>query len=426
MLPLTAGAELPGPAATQEARRVALAALAASGWPSRKREPWRYTDLEPLARAGLELMPAAAGGADVAAAEQMLESLTAAPRNRVLVLLDGQRVAGLGATAIESLELSAPESRWSSFAAGFAHQAPATRYPLAALNTAYTQQGLWVRVPAGTILAEPVHIVVMGSTRAALAAQPRIVIDVEESARITLVQHFVDMAPGTTGWVNGVTQIRQAPSSIVELYRLQRHDASRTHTSLLSAQLAADAELSAFYLDLGGNLVRNDVEVTLAGRGARAELIGLFLAGAGQHIDNHTTIDHAAGETRSAEQFRGIVGNRGHGVFNGKVIVRPGSQRIDATQSSDNLLLGEHAEIDTKPELEIYANDVKCSHGATVGELDIDQLFYLRSRGLDAAAARDLLTTAFAAVIVERLRDESVRTLAQDLVTERLRALGHD
>ncbi len=163
--------------------------------------------------------------------------------------------------------------------------------------------------------------------------------------------------------------------------------------------------------------MRNDVQVGLRGVGARTELFGLFVAGEGQHIDNHTTIRHAAGQTQSRENFRGVVGNRGRGVFNGKVIVEPGCQRIDAEQRNDNLLLGEQAEVDTKPELEIYANDVKCSHGSTVGDLDAEQLFYLQTRGLSAADARSVLTTAFAATIIDHIRDETLRAQALERVT---------
>jgi Fe-S cluster assembly protein SufD len=246
------------------------------------------------------------------------------------------------------------------------------------------------------------------------------VIEVQERAQATLVQHFVDCAGAAPGWTNAVTQLALAAGSRLTLYRFQAHDEQRTHTSLLTAELAEQAELTVGYFDLGGRLVRNDVAIALQGAAARTDLSGVFLTGAGQHIDNHTTIRHAAGETVSRESFRGIVGEHGRGVFNGRVVVESGCQRIDAQQSSDNLLLGEHAEIDTKPELEIYANDVKCSHGSTVGELDDEQLFYLTTRGLSRGEARRLLTTAFAAVILERIGLDGLRNQATERVTARL------
>ena len=421
-IPLTAGATLPGPDATRAARLEALAALDAAGWPTRRRELWRYTNLEPLAADGFEL---AAGTADEATLETvrvLLGQPTFGARARQLVLLDGQRVASLGASAIDGIEITAPEERWSEFVQVFAKPIAATQHPLAALNTAFGRHGLWLKIRAGVVLDLPIHLVVVGS-RARHAAQPRIVIEAEPGARATFVQHFVDSDTDAQGWANCVTQLRQAPGSRIALYRLQRHGSGAVHTSLLAAELAAGAELTAGYFDLGARLVRNDVAITLAGADARTELFGLLLAGAGQHVDDHTLIRHAAGATVSVENFRGIIGGRGRGVFNGKVVVDPGCQRIDARQNNDNLLLGDHAEIDTKPELEIYANDVKCTHGSTVGELDAEQLFYLRARGLDAASARRVLTTAFATAVVEQIADEQVRTETLAEVTARLATL---
>ena len=420
VLPSLADRPLPGEGATWPRRRTALAELAAAGWPQRRRERWRYTDLEPLAQAGFDVAPAAPGDAELQAAGTMLASLTGtAPR---LVFVDGhfsRDLSGPLPSGIEALDLDA---QWGEFDSRWAGNIATTEHPLAALNTAFNQRGLWVRVHAGTELLQPVHIVHIGSNRQQLAAQPRVVLEIGEGARITLIEQIVDAGAGS-GWLNAVAQVRLGARSHLDLYRLQQHGTSQAHTSLLAAELAADAELRVGYVDLGGRLVRNDVDIALRERGARVELFGLFVAGAGQHLDNHTTIVHAAPETRSDEAFRGIIGDRGRGVFNGKVVVRPKAQRIDARQSNDNLLLGAHAEIDTKPELEIYADDVKCSHGTTVGELDADHLFYLRARGIDADDARQMLTTAFAASVLERVRDEPWRAHLLALVTARLGTL---
>lgn len=418
-IPLTAGREPPGPEPTRRARLAALAELTAAGWPSRRREAWRYTDLEPLADAALDLAPVAADASVIDSVRQLLAAPAFGDPSRQLVLLDGRRVPGLGTERIAGIEVSDPETQWGTFETQFARAIATQSYPLAALNTAFMERGLWLKIPAG-VAGAPIHIVVVGSAGAQLAAQPRIVIEAAEGAQATVVQHFVDCAQHSPGWTNCVTQVKQSPASQLELHRFQQHAEGHAHTSLLTAELAADASLTVGYFDLGGRLVRNDIHVDLRGVGARTDLIGLFLAGAGQHVDNHTTISHAASETRSREIFRGIAGNRGRGVFNGKVIVEPKCQRIDAEQRNDNLLLGDQAEIDTKPELEIYANDVKCSHGATVGELDAEQLFYLRARGLDAAEARRVLTTAFATTVIAHIRDENLRAQALEHVTARL------
>jgi Fe-S cluster assembly protein SufD len=421
-IPLTAGAAVPGPAATRGARLDALAALGAAGWPTRRREEWRYTDLEPLAAAGYELAPPPPSDTALEAARRLLRAPEFGALPRRLVLLDGQRSADLGATSIDDVEVIDLEEHWGEFVRQFAKPLGATQYPLAALNTAFGRHGLWLRVPARTTVAAPIHLVIVGS-RSQLAAQPRIVIEAEAGAQATFVQHFVDCDPESQGWANSVTQLKQAEGSRVALYRLQRHAPGAVHTSLLAAELAASAELTAGYFDLGGRLVRNDIAINLGGLDARTTLFGLLLAGTGQHIDDHTVIRHAAGATVSDENFRAIIGERARGVFNGKVIVDAGCQRIDARQRNDNLLLGGQAEIDTRPQLEIYANDVKCSHGSTVGELDPEQLFYLRARGLDLAMARRLLTTAFATTIVEQIADERLRGQTLEHVTARLATL---
>ncbi len=318
------------------------------------------------------------------------------------------------------VEVTSSRGRWSEFVASFAKPIGAAEYPLAALNTAFARDGLWIRVPAGAAVRTPIHLVLIGSARERIAAQPRIVIEAEPGSQATFVQHFLDCGAESRGWHNSVTQLKQAAGSRLSFYRIQRHARGVAHTSLLSAELGESAELSAGYFDLGGRLVRNDVAIVLRGARARTDLFGLLLAGVGQHIDDHTVIRHAAGETVSSENVRAIIGERGRGVFNGKVVVEPGCQRIDARQRNDNLLLGEHAEIDAKPELEIHANDVKCSHGSTVGELDAEQLFYLRARGLLPADARRLLTTAFATTVVEQIADVEIRSGALAHVTARL------
>jgi Fe-S cluster assembly protein SufD len=421
-IPLTASATVPGPEPTRAARLDALASLDAAGWPTRRREHWRYTDLEPLAAAGFELAASTATAGKLADVRRLLDDPAYGESSRQLVLLDGRRVAGLGASTIADIDVTDPEERWSDFVRLFAKPISAAQHPLAALNTAFGRHGLWLRFPAGIALSAPIHLVIVGS-RPQLAAQPRIVLEVEAGAQATIVQHFIDCDSDTQGWTNSVTQLKQAEGSRIALYRMQCQSLGAVHTSLLTAELAAGAELTAGYFDFGARLVRNDIAVTLSGPAARTELFGLLLAGAGQHVDDHTLIRHAAGATVSTENFRGIIGERGRGVFNGKVIVEPGCQKIDARQNNDNLLLGEHAEIDTKPELEIYANDVKCSHGSTVGELDAEQLFYLRARGLDLAMARRLLTTAFATTVVEQIADESLRTRVLEQVTARLGTL---
>lgn len=402
-------------------RDEALASFEAVGFPTRKHEDWRYTDLKLLRNSDFDLVPAVPDAEQRAQVEALIDTAGLGSRGDPrLVLIDGHVAAALsrssGTAGVDIIPLAGdgPELR------RHVEEGAAAPHPLAALNAAFAEHGAIVRLASGVTAPLPVHIVFVGTGTERRAPQPRVVVELGEDANVTIVQHFVDLESAGAGWINLVTDVVQQRGSQLKLYRLQEHAPTQHHTSLLRASLAQDAALEAGYIDLGGQLVRNDIDVALSARGARAELYGLSLASAGQHSDNHVRIDHSAPDTASRASFRTIVGEHGHGVFNGKVIVRPGAQNIDAEQNSDNLLLSDRAEIDTKPELEIYSDAVKCSHGATIGELDEEQLFYLRSRGIDESTARGLLMFAFANVTLRRFPLQSLRERAALRVAGRL------
>ena len=416
-------AALPGSAASRDVRATALAELGATGLPTPRREDWRYTDLKPLVDAELDFAPRRPDTTAIAAADRALAEHGVAAGAPRLVFVDGHLVRQLGSvdpsSGIEVRDLDAyllqPEAIRGARVSTAAH-------PLAALNTAYAQSGAWLRVADDARIAAPLAIVLIASGAQKLVAQPRLVVDIGRGADVTIVQHVLDAAD-SDGWLNVVTDIALAEDSKLSFYRVQEHGYSHAHTSLLAVDLAARASASLGLIDLGGRLVRNDIDVKLRAPGAALDLYGLLLAGEGQHVDDHTRIDHIAPETRSTEAFRAVIGRRGRGVFNGKVVVHRGARGIDARQTSDNLLLSDQAEIDTKPELEIYSDDVKCSHGSTVGELDAEQLFYLRSRGIDEAHAREILTTAFAATVLELIALPEIRASIADRIGGRLREL---
>jgi Fe-S cluster assembly protein SufD len=411
-----AAAVAPGP--ELELRHAALARFKAQGFPTRRQEEWKYTDLKPIAEGAFDLAPAAPDEARHAAAAERIAAAVPALGGPRLVFVDGHLVPELSSPAAELpvvLEPLAEHPEGTGVLAADAGEA----HVLAALNAAFMLRGSYLRVPPGTRVDAPLAMIFVAGPASGVAPQPRVRIDLAANAELTVVQQFVD-AGDPASWVNLVTETRQAAGSRLRLYRLQEHGAAQCHTSLLDARLERDARLSAVYVDLGGRLVRNDLDIKLDEPGAEAEIEGLFFAQSGQHIDDHLHVDHRAPHTRSIASFRGIAAAKGRGVFNGKVIVREGAQQIDARQSSDNLVLDRSAEIDTKPELEIYADDVKCAHGATVGELDEKQLFYLRARGVAEDAARALLTFAFANRVIERigltsLRDHVARRVARFL-----------
>jgi Fe-S cluster assembly protein SufD len=414
-------AALPGSAASRDMRATALAELEATGLPTPRREDWRYTDLKPLVDAELDFAPGKPDQATLQRAavnaldNQGVES--GAPR---LVFVDGHLVPWIGSSSDLGVEVRDLDEYWQQPTR--ASRISTAAHPLAALNTAYTQSGAWLRVADGARVKE-LSIFLVSSGAQKVVAQPRFVIEIGRGAEITIVQHVLDAADAD-GWLNVVTDIALAEGSKLSLYRIQEHGHRHAHTSLLAVDLAARSTASLGLFDLGGRLVRNDIDLKLREPGAALDLYGLLLAGEGQHLDDHTRIDHIAPDTRSTEAFRGVIGRRGRGVFNGKVVVHRGARGIDARQTSDNLLLSDQAEIDTKPELEIYSDDVKCSHGSTVGELDAEHLFYLRSRGVDEAHAREILTTAFATTVLERIATPEIRERVAGKVAARLRTLA--
>lgn len=380
--------------------------FASTGFPTRRDENWRYTDLKRIADAGyaLEAPSPTDSVSDRVAALLEAKGLGREGRRRC-VFIDGHLSSRLSTLdGIDGMTIGSLQANWDALDRPRAGGGP---HPLAALNTAFAEHGLVVSVADGVRPDAELELVFVGADSPDVAPQPRIVVELGANAGLRIVEHFIDLGP-CAAWLNLVTDVTVGPGSSLELLRLQEHAEQRIQTSLLRAQLARDASLIASAVDLGGQLVRNDFDVQLTEPGASVEILGVFLASAGQHVDNHLSVEHRAPHTRSREAFRGIVGEGGHGVFNGKVVVHPDAQQVDAQQSSDNLLLSENAEIDTKPELEIHADDVKCSHGATIGELDERQLFYLCSRGLDATAARSLLTFAFANTILERIGREEI------------------
>jgi Fe-S cluster assembly protein SufD len=384
--------ELPGGAAVAAAREAAFATFARQGFPTRKLEAWHYTDLKRIADTELELFPSAPGAADPA---EWLSASGIDSDAAALVFVDGFLVGDFAADKLgggvdvsslaESLEKLGPIMAADQLQS----------HPLAALNVAFACHGARIGVSAGTEVDVPLHLLFVSQSTRPQACQPQILIDVGANARAEVNIHFVGGADHSS-WVNAVTRIALAKGAQLTIQRTQDYGPAQTHTELTDARLAADAALSVNMVDVGGALVRNDLHVRLAEPGASCELTGLLLCSADQHVDNFINVDHLAAHTTSEQRFRSIIGDRGRGVFRGKVSVHKGTHAISADQSSDNLLLAETAEINTKPELEIYADDVKCSHGATVGELDDSHLFYLRSRGIPEPVARGLLTLAFA------------------------------
>jgi Fe-S cluster assembly protein SufD len=308
-----------------------------------------------------------------------------------------------------------------------------------ALNTALMEDGAYVRIPRGVIVEEPIHLLFVGSAAdgAPAVSHPRILIVAEENSQATVIETFVGVGDGvgrpTPGlpdggvyFTNAVTEIVAAENAVLDHYRVQRESETAFHIATQWVQQARSSNFASHAISLGGALVRTDITAVLDGPGIESTLNGLYVVGGQQHVDTHTAIDHAQPHCNSHELYKGILDGRATAVFNGKIFVRQDAQKTDAKQTNQNLLLSRDAVIDTKPQLEIFADDVRCTHGATVGQLDADALFYLRSRGIDAAEARALLTYAFASDILGRIKVAPLRTALEELLFTRLPSIARD
>jgi Fe-S cluster assembly protein SufD len=275
-----------------------------------------------------------------------------------------------------------------------------------AMNTAFASDGAALLLPDNSELEYPIYLSFFTRTPK-ITIQPRLLIDLGANSRATVIEHYSSSAAAI---VNAVTEIHCGKGAKLTWYKLQEEHIDAWHTAVQYAHLEQDASIQTTQLDIGGGLARNELRLTLAGRGASVEAKGLFMADGQRHIDSRITVEHTAPDTRSRERFRSILADRARGVFNGRILVQKDAQKTSAELTNRNLLLNPGAEINTKPELEIYADDVKCSHGSTTGQLDAASLFYLLSRGIDAEAARNILITAFAG---ELLTDISIDALSK-------------
>lgn len=404
--------------ALREVRSAAVLSLLETGLPTTRHEDWKYTNLADATNLSNEwLRTIVETGANVATTGSAVVELPEIDCHRLLLadgLVDEVALYRVSQAVGDSLSIARLRDRAGSIA---------TDGPLDTFNAALLQDGLHVEMPAGQKLEKPLSIVVTDAGHA--VSQSRVVVEVGEGAQLDLVEYHLG-GVASAHFANSVTQLRLAAGATVNFLRIQDRDRDQVQVGKLTASLDRDATLNYSSFDLGGALVRQDVVADLAAPGALVTLYGLYLAGGEQHIDNHTRVDHRVGPAASREEFRGILNGKSRCVFNGKAIVHEGADGSDAEQANHNLLLSDKAEIDTKPELEIYADDVKCSHGATVGQLDDTALFYMQSRGLDRDEARHMLTRSFAARILQQLSVPSLREHLEQRVDRRLDELLED
>lgn len=395
-------------------RTSAIERFAEEGFPTTRHEEWRFTNVAPLAQAQFEKGSLARGfvGANG----------HGTPATRI-VFVNGRFAAessvirGLPQGAI----LTSLETAWTEHPALVRqYLSQAVRMPqhgFTALNTAFMEDGAFVYFPEGATFDEPIYLTFFSSTDRPTDAHARLLIAAGDDSRLRIVESYT----GTTAspyFTNVVTEIIAGQRSVIDHYKRQQESLNAYHVSSTHILLQGDSRFTSHNIVLGGGLVRNDVNACLDGEGIVCTLNGLYLVDGERLVDNHTAIDHAKPHCESHEVYKGVLDGRGRGVFNGKIFVRQDAQKTDAKQTNKALLLSDDATINTKPQLEIFADDVKCTHGATVGQIDAEQMFYLRSRGIGHAEARALLIHAFAEDIIERIEVEPLKSdLEQTLLS---------
>ncbi|HSB62984.1 MAG TPA: Fe-S cluster assembly protein SufD [Thermoanaerobaculia bacterium] len=418
-------ASRPGPPWLQKLRRSGLAAFERLGFPSTYDEEWRFTNLAPLTRTGFALpadevslaertaaleMEARLGTIGFSASEPRLAFVNGRHlRRNVGVLPPGVFFEWMGTVLRES-----PELVEKALVASAAAEGPA-RGSFAALGDAFLDEGVVLRVAAGVRLEEPLFILHVstppGSSEAPRMVHTRNLFAFEENSSATVIEAY--LGAGGPSFMNARTDVSLARDARVNHVTLQLEGPEAFHVGHLSVAHSPGATSASHVFSFGGKLVRNEVAMDLAGEGAGTELYGLFCANSGQHVDCHTLIDHVAPRANSIELYKGVLDGTGRGVFDGKIVVHPGAVRTDARQTNRNLILSDSALVDSKPQLEIHNNDVRCSHGSTTGRLDADAVFYLRSRGLSPEAARALLTYAFGSEMIEKVASADVKAFLE-------------
>ena len=415
-----------GPSWLREMRRKGTSRFEQLGFPTTKLEEWRATNVAPIARGIFQ--PAPRNGESPA-----LDDLPEAARLNLggprLVFLDGRFAADLSSVG----EL--PEGLWVGNLAEALERIPERVEPhlcrpaaseataFEALNDALTEDGAVVLVADGLEFERPIQLLfVSHATKQPTASAPRTLIVAGRGSRASIVEIYAGHGEGHY-LTNAVTDVELGDNAALEHYRIQLEGPGGYHISHNRFRQGRDSRYAHHNINLGGKLVRNDVGATLNGEGGWCRLNGFYLTGDKQHVDNHTRLDHAKPHCDSHELYKGILAGKSRTVFNGRIVVHPDAQKTDAKQSNQNVLLSPDALAHTRPQLEIYADDVRCTHGATIGRLDQEAIFYLQSRGLSADAARELLLAAFAGELLEQIEPEPLRTSLEQAVAQRLQAL---
>jgi len=412
------------PAWLRRIREEGLAAFRKLGFPGRKDEAWKHTDVSPIARTSFRVEPTPQ---PPRFAGDLIEAFTFgvlkcsqlvfvngffAPKLSYLRWLpEGVRVRSLG----EVLRASA-----GALERSLGSQADVATNPFTALNAAFMQDGAFVGIPEKCVVEEPIHLLFVSSGDGGpLATHPRNLIAMGPRSEATIIESYAGVDRGMY-FTNAVTEISVGPEAALDHYKMQRESEAAFHVANTAIHQGRNAHVASSSIALGGGLVRDDVNTLFRDEGGELVLNGLYALGGHQHVDSHTFIDHATPNCTSRELYKGILDGQSRGIFYGKILVRKGAQKTNARQTNKNLLLSKEAFVDSTPGLEILADDVRCNHGSTIGQLDESAIFYLQSRGIGEDAARSLLTYAFASEIINQVRVASMRIKLDQLILARM------
>ncbi|HEX9829672.1 MAG TPA: Fe-S cluster assembly protein SufD [Bacteroidota bacterium] len=407
-------------------RKAAIAKFTELGFPTTKHEEWKYTDVSRIAKTAFK--PALGAQSNTVTLKDLDQFSFGHPEWIRVVCVNGlfskelSSIYDLPAGVRVGSLAGALKSEPALIEQHLAKYAPYDENAFVALSTAFMQDGVFMYIPDRIVVEKPIHVMMISTGKGGeFVAHPRNLIIAGESSQVAFIETYGSLA-NETYFTNTVTEIVLAKNAVVEHERLQLESDTAFHVATLHVHQERDSNFKSNAMTFGGRLVRNNITVKLDGEGAEATLNGLYLGTGEQHIDNHTCIIHAKPHCPSHELYKGILAEKSKGVFNGKIFVLKDAQKTDAKQTNKNLILSDEASIDTKPQLEIFANDVKCTHGATIGQLDEEALFYLRSRGIGMNKARDLLIYAFASDVIERITVEPLREELHRILHKRLEA----
>ena len=422
----------------RQLREDAWGRFSAKGFPTTHDEEWRFTNLAALARTPFRR----AAKDDVTVSAPEIEAYRVAGAACQLVFVNGHfapKLSTLG-NLPKGLEVCSLERAIDCGMGGYAPEgcapegieqhlaryADVRRDVFAALNTALWEDGAYLRIRRGAAIAQPVHLLyVTAGAGAEIMTHPRTLIVAEPASQAAVIEDYVSIG-GEAAFSNAVTELVAGQDAVISHFLVERENVASFNVSTLRLEQGRGANVASHSLLLGGGLVRNNVHPVLSGEGAECLINGLFVGAGRQHLDNYMMVEHAQPQCSSRQFYNGILDGHARGVFHGRIVVHKDAQKTDAKQTNRNLLLSDNARIDTKPQLEIHADDVKCTHGATIGQIEEEQLFYLRTRGFSETQARNTLLYAFAAECLDRVSEPVAREFAEGLIHERLTELAQN